>query len=373
MGDTGTSIVDLISEVQKEAAALRNKSGPTTVPIERPQSEALAAMTVGGAPKFSAGSAPSIVSSRLYNNAHPAEAELHSHRGQIGRVIIFFKKFFRQMMRPALDRQASFNQALIQSLETLTAQHRSMQESLAYLENKIRILRRDNGLAEESSSALDFNYKAFQERYRGSSEQVREMQSCYQDYFALPADGPVLDLGCGRGEFLTLLQEKSIPCYGVDLDDEAVKVAQGRGLQVEKRDLLEALEDSIENSLGGIVSFQVVEHLPLRTITRLLIRAKQKLRPGGILILETVNIASLYTHANAFTMDPTHNLALHPLTLQFMAEDAQFSDINIIYGEEVPSEDQLETSGLPLEISKNFHRLNSLLFAPQNYAIVARA
>ena len=373
MGNTGINILDLVSEVQKEADALRKNIGPSKVPVQQTQSEALAAAALRGDPKSYADPARASVPSRLSNNVHPAEAERHSHRGQLGRVIIFFKKFFRQMMRPALDRQASFNQALIQSLEALMEENRSMARNLEYLENEIAALPR--GAAHEASppSARDFNYEGFQERYRGSSEQVREMQSHYEGYFSEPADGPVLDLGCGRGEFLEVLREKSIPCSGVDLADAAVTFAKKRGLDIEKRDLIQALENSADQSLGGIVSFQVIEHLPLRAITRVLRLAKQKLRPGGILILETVNIASLYTHANAFTMDPTHSLALHPLTLQFMAEDARFSDINIVYGAEVPSEDKLETSDLPPELSENFRRLNTLLFAPQDYAIIARA
>jgi 2-polyprenyl-3-methyl-5-hydroxy-6-metoxy-1,4-benzoquinol methylase len=294
VGGASIDIEDLISQVKKEAHALRMKAGPTAVRPEVPQIEALAALPLRKAPADLEDSVRPVVSSRLYNNIHPAEGAIHSHRGQLGRIIIFFKKFFRQMMRPALDRQAGFNQALIQSLEAMTAENLSAAKKIVDLQNEIIDLRSAVGVSDHSG----FDYASFEDRYRGSWDHVTKMQSRYQDYFSQPADGPVLDLGCGRGEFLALLERNSVPCSGVDLDDSAVEFAQARGLRVEKRHLLQTLEDSIENSLGGIVSFQVVEHLPLAVISDLLALAKRKLRPDGFLILETVNVASLYTHAN---------------------------------------------------------------------------
>jgi len=360
------TIADLVQEIQTEAAALRKAHGISAILPTQPQVEALAALPQTNRSAQSDGTNRAGIPSLLYKTVHPGEGELRSHRGQIGRLVIFVKKALRQLLRPVLDRQASFNQALIQSLE---AQNQRLRDH----EQQIQALRRTAELGATIPSSLDFNYAAFEERYRGSPEHVREIQTRYRDYFCKPEDGPVLDLGCGRGEFLELLQEKAVPCFGVDLAEEAVAQAQSHGLQVERRDLLEALEACAADSLGGIVSFQVIEHLPLWMITKILRLAKEKLRPGGILILETVNVASLYTHANAFTMDPTHALALHPLALQLMVEDAQFGSAQISYSGEVPAEDRMQTIGVSPELAENFHRLNTLLFSPQDYAIIAKA
>lgn len=371
MPEPGIDIADLLNEVQKEAAAIRKERGPSAVPPTTSQKEALDARPTSSASAKTTNS--SAEASALSRAAHPAEGAIHSHRGKVGPVLVLLKKALRQLLRPSLDRQASFNLMLIQALEARTNETRAIENKLRSIQKHLDNFGEAVPHQGRTPSSFDFNYAAFETRYRGSPEHIREIQTQYRDYFGKPEDGPVLDLGCGRGEFLELLQENSVPCFGVDLDEGAVKLAQDRGLGAEQGELIEALESCADESLGGIVSFQVIEHLPLHTTSSILELGKRKLRPGGILILETVNVASLYTHAHAFTMDPTHAIALHPLTLQLMVEDAQFSDVQIVYSGEVPAEDRMKTDGFSPELADNFHRLNTLLFSPQDFAIVAKA
>ena len=126
------------------------------------------------------------------------------------------------------------------------------------------------------------DYFAYESRMRGSTESVRERQRPYVQDFREAA--PVLDLGCGRGEFLGLLREAGLDARGVDLDADMVAFARGEGLDVEQTGAVEYLESIEDASLGGIFAAQVVEHLPPPVLVRLLELAAVKLRPGGLLV-----------------------------------------------------------------------------------------
>jgi SAM-dependent methyltransferase len=153
------------------------------------------------------------------------------------------------------------------------------------------------------------DYVAFEDLFRGSSERVADSQ---RPYLPLVREHqPVLDIGCGRGEFLALLADEGIAASGVDSDSGMVARCRERGLDVtlaEANDHLEGLEDG---TLGTVFSSQVIEHIPHAELQRLLALALRKLRPGGLFIAETVNphrIASLKT----FWVDLTHQHPIFP-------------------------------------------------------------
>jgi glycosyltransferase involved in cell wall biosynthesis/SAM-dependent methyltransferase len=156
-------------------------------------------------------------------------------------------------------------------------------------------------------------YRGFEDLFRGSEQMIRDRQRVYLD---LVADrGPVLDAGCGRGEFLDLLEEQGIPSRGVDLDPDMVKRCHEKGHEnVEQGDLLEVLERIPPGSLGAIFSAQVIEHLELAQLQRFLELGLSRLRPGGLLIAETVNPHSAAA-LKAFWVDPTHQHPLFPETM----------------------------------------------------------
>src|SRR5262249_22115106 len=131
------------------------------------------------------------------------------------------------------------------------------------------------------------DYFGFEARMRGSTAQIRERQRGYVDDFREAA--PVLDVGCGRGELLSLLREAGVEAHGVDADSDMVEYARGEGLEVVQADALEYLERLDDDSLGGMFAGQVVEHLPPSALVRFLELAVQKLRPGGLLVAETIN------------------------------------------------------------------------------------
>ncbi len=201
---------------------------------------------------------------------------------------------------------------------------------------------------------------------RGSTTGVRARQEHYLD--DLRDAAPVLDVGCGRGELLSVLKAAGIDSRGIDADADMAAYARGEGLDVEQADAIAHLESLEDGSLGGIFAAQLVEHLPPATIVRLLELAHAKLRPGGVLIAETINPLSPLALRNYYA-DLTHAQPLVPETLALLAEQAGFRDVATRFLNE--PDERLAVPDDPL-IAGNVRRLNELLFGPLDYAIVAR-
>jgi SAM-dependent methyltransferase len=210
------------------------------------------------------------------------------------------------------------------------------------------------------------DYFAFESRMRGATEVVQEKQRRYVEDFR--GAEPVLDLGCGRGEFLSLLREAGIEAKGVDVDADMVAYARGEGLEVEHTGAVEYLEGLEDGFLGGIFAAQLLEHLPAAMVVRLLELAAAKLRPRGLLVAETINPVSPIALRNYFA-DLTHAQLLVPETLELLARQAGFASVAIRFLNE--PEEKLAEPADPT-IAANVRRLNDLLFAPLDYAIVAR-
>jgi 2-polyprenyl-3-methyl-5-hydroxy-6-metoxy-1,4-benzoquinol methylase len=201
---------------------------------------------------------------------------------------------------------------------------------------------------------------------RGSVEVIRERQRRYVD--DLRDHGPVLDVGCGRGELVGLLREAGVEARGIDADADMVAYARGEGLDVEQGDAVSYLERLPDGSLGAVFMAQVVEHLPPPTLVRVLELAVAKIRPGGVLIAETINPLSPLALRNYFA-DLTHAQPLVPETLELLARQAGFAETEIRFLNE-PAE-RLTAPDDPV-IAANVRRLNELLFAPLDYALYAR-
>ncbi len=208
----------------------------------------------------------------------------------------------------------------------------------------------------------------FEEEFRGSRE---DLLARYRDVAGrLAGCGPVFDVGCGRGEFVELLSGMGVEVWGVDLDAELVKAATDRGLPVEHGDGLRLLQRMDDESLGGLVLIQVVEHLTPQEVVDLVDLATAKLRPGGKVLVETVNPQSLYVFAHAFYVDPTHLRPVHPAYLMFLFKEAGFTAVDIDWRSPPPEGDVMAEVDDPAADANN-RRLNQLLFAPQDYLLVA--
>lgn len=235
----------------------------------------------------------------------------------------------------------------------------------------------DKDTAESKTEESQFDYLLFENRFRGSNEDIRNRQLKYLPYFENKQN--VLDIGCGRGEFIELLLNSNVSAKGIDMTDEMVEYCQDLGLPVVKQDAINYLEKQEDNSIGGIFLGQVIEHIPFDSIIKLVELAWNKLMPGCYLIMETPNPQTLAIFNRSFYMDPTHVKPVHPLTVQFLTESVGFRESKIIYSGRVEKESALPHVQASLdsiqnieEINNSIDRLNDLLFGDQDYALIAR-
>jgi SAM-dependent methyltransferase len=313
----------------------------------------------------------------------PITAEREAGGGLKGFVKRVLRKLMRWYVEPLAADQRVFNDAVLKLLDALSeradaavAGRERAERLVRELEERlVRLERRGpvgtaapvaTTVAAQPAAAALPDYFAFESRMRGSVEGVRERQRPYVEDFR--DAGPVLDIGCGRGELLTLLGTAGIEARGIDADADMVAYARGDGLDVEQADLVEYLERTSDASLGGIFMGQVVEHLPASVLARALELAARKLRGGGVFVAETINPLSPIALRNYFA-DLTHAQPLVPETLELLARQAGFAETEIRFLNE-PA-DRLTEPDDPV-IAANVRRLNELLFAPLDYALVAR-
>ncbi|HYX22677.1 MAG TPA: class I SAM-dependent methyltransferase, partial [Thermoanaerobaculia bacterium] len=295
---------------------------------------------------------------------------IRSHRGLLGRLVVGLKRLVRPLVKvPQNDlweRQRTFNLILLEHLERLETARADHLRRIEYQEaldaEGIReIMRHNDALFARADQKLDryrrearnllgnlggalalvqsapqgdpeavevvaraheeHGYVELERLYRGTEEEIRERIAAYRPFLQdLPAGAPVLDLGCGRGEALALLREWGLAGRGVDASARMVELCRERGVEAEVGDLFAVLAGVEEGSLGGVVSFHVIEHLPPEAVDRLVRLAFRALAPGGVLILETPNPLSLVVAARNFWLDPTHRRPVHPESLHLAYE-----------------------------------------------------
>jgi O-antigen chain-terminating methyltransferase len=217
--------------------------------------------------------------------------------------------------------------------------------------------------AEPQSQALPaLDYARFAERFRGSEDHVKEQHRFYVSYFK--GRQQVLDIGCGRGEFLELMRKAGVPARGIDLSPESVEGCRAKGLQAETADLFAYLESLPEATLDGIFGAQVVEHLAPERIPEMIRLAASRLVRGGVLVIETPNPECLAIFATYFYLDPTHTRPVpHPL-LEFYMQEFGVGHIEI-HRRSPAVESVPALSDLPESV-------RTALFGGLDYAIIGR-
>ena len=233
----------------------------------------------------------------------------------------------------------------------------------------IRLREQREGKSPDDQALMDKWYEDLQELHRGSEESLLSVQHSYAHHFnerakELRLAGPILDLGCGRGEWLSLMSQEGWAVRGVDSSEQAVSEARGKGVDVELGDLVEVLMACPENSLAGATAFQVIEHLPFPRITALMHAAFRALVPGGILLLETPNPENLQVSSYGFWMDPTHRHPIPPPLIMDLSFHVGFRDGSILRQNPWPQWQEGETESA-LEREVGFR-----LFGPQDYALL---
>lgn len=302
---------------------------------------------------------------------------LHRHTAQLHQQLQEFAEAVRRAMQSLANATQDPNSHthgdlighLDAVLERLASYERAPVDSTAALGD----LRRRVEELERAEARRDFKpwftNDAFEEHFRGSKEQLLAQYEDLAD--EIWGYSPVLDFGCGRGEFLELLKSRGTECWGVEIDPVLAKDAQDNGLDVRAGDGLQILASQTDGSLGGIVLLQVIEHLSQQQQLDLVALAYDKLRPGGRIIVETVNPQSLYVYAHAFYIDPTHTRPVHPAYMAFLFEQAGFDEVKWQWRTPPPADDILESEGNADTVTnRNVERLNRLLFAPGDYALI---
>jgi SAM-dependent methyltransferase len=294
---------------------------------------------------------------------------------------------------------------LLRRGESLSARERRLEDirdTLATLQQRTLMLKRElerlsasgpapNGASGETpqphgaappsgTRAVDsYKYVGFEDLFRGPEADVRLRQADYVQEFRGATD--VLDVGCGRGEFLDLLREAGISARGLDVNRAMVDLCRDRGLIAEEGDALTHLESLPDASLGGVFAAQVVEHLPPTYLMRMLETAYHKLRPGSMIILETINPACWIAFFESYIRDPTHVQPIHPDTLKYLMQASGFQNLEIRYRTPYPDAEKLRTASAAGHDSAALHdvvnthnansaRLSARIFSYLDYAAV---
>ena len=353
------------------------------------------------------------------------EFPIRSHRGLFGRLVVAAKRLLRPLVRaPQADlweRQRVFNLILLEYLQRGEDIRRHVLEvhqpridhlEAVWREGLAEVMAHNDALFARADQKLDHvrrqarqvwarlsaavataetggvvavarareeqDYLALERRFRGTEEEIAERVAAYLPH--LEGRGEVLDLGCGRGEALASLAARGVRARGVDASEAMVEECRAKGLVAEAADLFDALAATPAGSLGGVVSFHVIEHLPPAAVDRLVRLAWRALVPEGVLILETPNPLSIVVAARNFWLDPTHRRPVHPETLRLVFEQAGFDPIERVElrpfaaDDRLPEIDLAELSGeqrvLAQRVNELRDRLDDLLFGNQDYALI---
>ncbi|MBP6716563.1 MAG: methyltransferase domain-containing protein, partial [Acidobacteria bacterium] len=206
-------------------------------------------------------------------------------------------------------------------------------------------------------------YAEFQDHFRGSDAEIRARLTPYlADVERLRHTGrPIIDLGCGRGEWLDMLRARGVAAVGIDANESMVARCRANGLAAEHSDALAFLRRTESGSISVITGFHIAEHLAIESLLMLLEESLRVLIPGGFLILETPNPENVLMGACDFYIDPTHERPIPPVTLEFMARRSGFADIELR---------RLNPSQAPDYSSDLAHAISRFTMA-SDYAIVA--
>ncbi len=209
-------------------------------------------------------------------------------------------------------------------------------------------------------------YRAFEEKYRGSRENIKKRQEIYLP-FILPLhknspEGMVFDIGCGRGEWLELMREHDIPAKGVDLDEGMLEAGLSLELDMVKGDGVAFLRNAEDESAIAITSFHVVEHISFDQLQDLVSEAHRVLKPGGVLILETPNPENIRVASETFYLDPTHTKPIPSGLLSFVTQYYGYSRSKVVRLQELEF----------LKVQKYVNIAHLLENVSPDYAVVAQ-
>jgi len=228
-------------------------------------------------------------------------------------------------------------------------------------------------LKEIKEQLSTYQYSDFEQRFRGEEAGVKEKLKKYLPIFS--SFDHILDIGCGRGEFIELLQQEGKNAEGIDISISMLRAAEEKGLKCRKSDALKYLGEKEDESVGGIFSAQVIEHLQPDYLREMVRESFRVLKKGCPIVLETVNPLSIFALSNIYFLDVTHQKPLHPEYMRYLLESSGFNDVSIIYSEQLNEELLQEISPenpIAVAFNSNVDKLNKLLYSSPVYAVTGK-
>ena len=219
----------------------------------------------------------------------------------------------------------------------------------------------------------DALYISLEDHFRGDKATVQQRQMEYLPYISgiVSDQFPLIDLGCGRGEWLQVLKDNHIAARGIDSNTACVAECTENGLAASLGELRDTLSQLPDASCGSITMFQVLEHLPFDVVVNVLREARRVLIPGGVFIGEVPNSETLRVGASTFWIDPTHQRPLFPAVLAFLASSVGFAGVTGKYSS--PLAPTPDLTGLPDVATKTILDLHHAINGPGDFALIATA
>jgi O-antigen chain-terminating methyltransferase len=286
-----------------------------------------------------------------------------------------FARSQRQLEASSAVRQ----QQMAERLRQLSERLQLARAELTVLENRITSLAEKGGAPlsapakeqqlrpapfDEARHHLDAFYAAFEDQFRGHREEIQERLKVYPPILREAGiKTGVLDIGCGRGEWLELLRNEGVQARGVDLNRVMLDECRRLGLEVAEGDALSYLRALPDESLHAVTSFHLIEHLPFETLVQMIDEIQRTLRPGGLVIFETPNPKNLTVGAYSFYSDPTHRNPVFPETIRFILSNRGFANVHLKYLNAV--------EGSPFEgEDEGMQVLHNWFYGPRDFAVI---
>lgn len=254
---------------------------------------------------------------------------------------------------------------IVEKLQRTRAELVLHEQRLAGLSTGERTSDSTSAPAAASAHAMDLLYVALEDQFRGARDHIQEALTVYLPILQkAQVTSEILDVGCGRGEWLELLRAAGFGARGIDVNRISISQCRELGLDVQEADALTHLRSLANDSLNCVSAFHLVEHLALEDLVSFVDQALRVLRPGGILILETPNPENLIVGSCTFYFDPTHRNPLPQLTMKCILESRGFTrletlDLHPMLAERLKGTDEI------------VQRFNALLYGAMDYAIIA--
>jgi len=266
----------------------------------------------------------------------------------------------RWWIQAIVERQDRINQLVGASLGRLQdAPSPAFEARLTKLERAWADRRRD-----EVAANLHSLY--FQARFSGDEAVIRAQSAQFADLFR--GRTRVLDLGSGRGTFLSLMRELGVGAYGVDLDPRMVEHATAAGFEAVEGEALAHLRSLRDASIDGLFARHVAEHILPGELVAVLRECRRALRPGSPVVMITPNPATLAVGAHTFWLDPSHLRPIPPELFRFYLEVEGFTGVDLKTFE--PTAERLDESVPEGAIRENVRLLNRTLFGDRDYAVI---